>query len=312
MNATPTPSVADAPPGNWVDRYAPDWMKPFARLARWDRPIGFWLLFWPCAWSAALVASATGRPAPNLVHIALFFLGSVVMRGAGCIWNDIVDREIDAKVARTASRPIPSGQVSVRAAAGFLALHLAVALVILRQFNLVAIGVGLLAVAPVISYPFMKRITWWPQAMLGICFSWGALMGWVASEALLGTPALLLFAGGILWVIGYDTIYALQDIEDDALAGVKSTARLFGARVKPWLWGFYGGAVLLFGAALATAGCSFAAWLGLFAFAAQLAWQVRTLDPANAANALARFKSNSTASLILFAGLTADAVLRAL
>ncbi len=312
MPVLPSSSVADAPPGNWVDRYAPEWMKPFARLARWDRPIGFWLLFWPCAWSAALVASATGKPAPNLVHIALFFIGAVVMRGAGCIWNDIVDRKIDAKVARTASRPIPSGQISVQVAAGFLILHLVIALVILRQFNLVAIFVGLLAIAPVISYPFMKRITWWPQAMLGICFSWGALMGWAASEAIVDTPALLLFAGGILWVIGYDTIYALQDIEDDALAGVKSTARLFGARVKPWLWGLYGGALVLIGLALIAAHAQFVAWLGFMAFAAHLIWQIRTLDPADFQNALVRFRSNKTAGLILFAGITAETVLRSL
>ena len=295
-----------------MDRYAPDWMKPFARLARWDRPIGFWLLFWPCAWSAALVASATGKPAPNLVHIGLFFIGSVVMRGAGCIWNDIVDRKIDAKVARTASRPIPSGQISVQIATAFLVLHLVAALVILLQFNLVAILVGLCAIAPVISYPFMKRITWWPQAMLGICFSWGALMGWAASEAIIDTPALLLFAGGILWVIGYDTIYALQDIEDDALAGVKSTARLFGAQVKPWLSGLYGGALVLIGLALVAAGTQLVAWLGFLAFAVHLIWPIRTLDPADNANALTRFRSNKTAGLILFAGITAETVLRAL
>src|SRR5690606_23717492 len=163
----PPSTVADAAPGNWVDRRAPDWLKPFARLARWDRPIGVWLLFWPCAWSAALVATSVGKPAPNVLHIVLFLLGAFLMRGAGCTWNDIVDRDIDAKVARTALRPIPSGQVSVKAALGFLVLQLVVALVILQQFNLVAIVLGFVAILPVISYPFMKRITWWPQAVLG-------------------------------------------------------------------------------------------------------------------------------------------------
>ncbi len=305
-------SVADAPSGNWVDRYAPAWLKPFARLARWDRPIGVWLLFWPCAWSAALVATATGKPAPNVLHLILFLIGAFVMRGAGCTWNDIVDRDIDAKVERTARRPIPSGQVGVKQALGFLALQLVVALVVLQQFNLIAIALGFVAILPVATYPFMKRVTWWPQAVLGICFGWGALMGWAASEASLSGASNLLFLGAILWVIGYDTIYALQDIEDDALAGVKSTARLFGARVKPWLWGFYGGAVFMIGAALVSANAGFAAWLGLIAFAAHLFWQVHVLDPSDPAHALALFRSNKTAGLILFAGFAADAALRAI
>jgi 4-hydroxybenzoate polyprenyltransferase len=305
-------STSDAPPGNWVDRYAPDWLKPFARLARWDRPIGVWLLFWPCAWSAALVATATGRPAPDLFHLFLFLIGAFVMRGAGCTWNDIVDRDIDAKVARTASRPLPSGQIDVKAAFGFLALQLVIGLIVLRQFNLIAMALGFLAIFPVITYPFMKRITWWPQAVLGICFGWGALMGWAAAEATLSGASNLLFLGALFWIIGYDTIYALQDIEDDALAGVKSTARLFEGNVKPWLWGFYGATVLLIGASLVAANAGFAAYLGLAAFAAHLAWQVRTLDPADPKRALMLFRSNRTAGLILFAGFVADAALRAL
>jgi 4-hydroxybenzoate polyprenyltransferase len=309
----PSPSsISDAAPGNWVDRHAPDWLKPFARLARWDRPIGVWLLFWPCAWSAALVATATGKPAPNLVHLGLFLLGAFVMRGAGCTWNDIVDRDIDAKVPRTATRPLPSGQIGVKAALAFLFLQLVIALMVLRQFNLIAMALGFLAVFPVITYPFMKRITWWPQAVLGVCFGWGALMGWAAAEASLAGASNLLFLAAILWVIGYDTIYALQDIEDDALAGVKSTARLFGAKVKPWLWGFYGGAVVLIAAALIAANVGFAAWLGLAAFAAHLFWQVRVLDPADPQHALMLFRSNRTAGLVLFAGFAADAALRAL
>src|SRR5690606_11864949 len=204
------------------------------------------------------------------------------------------------------------GQVSVKAALGFLVLQLVVALVILQQFNLVAIVLGFVAILPVISYPFMKRITWWPQAVLGICFSWGALMGWAASEATLSGASNLLFLGSILWVIGYDTIYALQDIEDDALAGVKSTARLFGAKVKAWLYALYAGAIFLLAAAVVAAGAGFAAWLGLIAFAVHLVWQVQELDPSDARHALATFRSNKTAGLVLFAGFAADAALRAL
>ena len=304
--------VADAAPGNLVDRYAPDWLRPFARLARWDRPIGVWLLFWPCAWSAALVATATGQPAPNLWHLILFLIGAFVMRGAGCTWNDIVDRNIDAKVPRTAGRPIPAGDVTVKVALGFLALQLVVALIVLQQFNLIAIVFGFLAIIPVATYPFMKRIIWWPQAVLGICFAWGALMGWAASEASLSGASNLLFLGTIMWVIGYDTIYALQDIEDDALAGVKSTARLFGAHVRTWLWGFYGLSVALIAASLVAANAGFAGWLGIVAFAAHLFWQVKILEPSDPRHALALFRSNKTAGLLLFAGLAADAALRAL
>jgi 4-hydroxybenzoate polyprenyltransferase len=306
------PSTIDAPPGNWVDRYAPDWLKPFARLARWDRPIGFWLLFWPCAWGAGLVATATGRPVPDPFHLALFLIGAIVMRGAGCTWNDIVDRDIDAKVERTSLRPLPSGQMNVKGAAGFLVLQLVIALVVLRQFNLIAIALGFLAMFPVISYPFMKRITWWPQAVLGICFGWGALMGWAAAEASLSGASNLLFLGAVFWIVGYDTIYDLQDIEDDALAGVHSTARLFEGRAKPFLWGIYGIAVLLIGASVVAANAGFAAYLGVFAFAAQLAWQVRVLDPNDPKHALTIFRSNHLAGLILFAGFAADAALRAL
>jgi 4-hydroxybenzoate polyprenyltransferase len=308
----PETPIYDAPPGNWVDRHAPDWLKPFARLARWDRPIGVWLLFWPCAWSAALVATATGKPVPDLLHLVLFLIGAFVMRGAGCTWNDIVDRDIDKKVARTASRPLPSGQITTKAAAGFLVLQLVVALVVLRQFNLIAMALGFLAIVPVITYPFMKRITWWPQAVLGICFGWGALMGWAAAEATLTGASNLLFLGAVFWVIGYDTIYALQDIEDDALAGVHSTARLFGPNVKPWLWGFYGVTIVLIAAAVIAANAGFAAYIGLIGFAAHLVWQVRVLDPADPKHALMLFRSNRTAGLILFAGFVADAALRAL
>ncbi len=305
-------TVADASTGNWVDRYAPDWLKPFARLARWDRPIGAWLLFWPCAWGAGLAAVAAGQSVPNPWHVVLFFVGAFAMRGAGCTWNDIVDRDIDAKVARTASRPLPSGQTTTKKAAAFLALQLVVGLLVLVQFNLFTIVLGVASVLPVITYPFMKRITWWPQINLGICFAWGALMGWAAVFAGLGPAPLLLYLAAIAWVIGYDTIYALQDIEDDALVGVRSTARLFGAQVKSWLWAFYALAVVLIVAALFVAGVGVVSYVGLGAFAIHLGRQIVVLRPSDPKQCLALFKSNSPAGFLFFAGLAADAAIRAL
>ncbi len=230
--------VADSS-GNWVDSLAPAWTRPYLRLARADRPIGSWLLLLPCWWSAALAAVAAGDPRPNLAHLALFALGAVAMRGAGCTWNDLIDRDLDARVERTRSRPIPSGQVSVAAAAAFLVLQALVGFAVLLSFNRFAIAVGIASLAIVAAYPFMKRITWWPQIALGLAFSWGALMGWAAAFGRLDPPALLLYAGAIAWVVGYDTIYAHQDREDDALIGIKSTARLFGERTRPALAAFY-------------------------------------------------------------------------
>jgi len=312
MNMTSAPhdsQVADAAPDNPVDRYAPNWLKPFARLARWDRPIGGWLLFWPCAWSAALAPVAAGAPHLHPGHVILFFIGSFAMRGAGCTWNDIVDRDIDAKVARTASRPLPSGQTTTKRAAAFLALQLLAGLLVLLQFNSFAIATGFAAMLPVITYPFMKRITWWPQANLGLCFAWGALMGWAAWFGSLDWPALLLYAGGICWVIGYDTIYALQDVEDDALVGVHSTARLFGDKVGPCVGAFYAGAAVLIGWAVWLVGGGAFAWIGLALYALHLGWQIARLDPADSKLCLRLFKSNSVAALLLFAGLAADAAL---
>src|SRR3954468_17297236 len=230
--------VSDAP-GNWVDTTAPAWARPYLRLARFDRPIGAWLLLMPCWWSAGLAATAAKAAIPSPAHLLLFFVGAFVMRGCGCTWNDIVDRRIDAQVARTRSRPIPSGQVSLSGAVVFLVLQALVGLAVLLQFNAFAIGTGIASLAIVAVYPFFKRIAYWPQVVLGLAFSWGALMGWAAAFGRLDPPALLLYAGSIAWVIGYDTIYAHQDREDDALIGVKSTARLFGARTKPMLTVFY-------------------------------------------------------------------------
>ena len=301
--------VADST-GNWVDGVAPAWARPYLRLARLDRPIGSWLLLMPCWWSVGL-AAVHARSQVNLWHVLLFFVGAFAMRGAGCTWNDIVDRDLDARVERTRSRPIPSGQVTVAAAAAFLALQALVGLAVLLQFNRFTIYVGFASLAVVAVYPFMKRITYWPQIVLGLAFSWGALMGWPATFARLDPPALLLYAGAICWVIGYDTIYAHQDREDDALIGIKSTALLFRERTKPMLALFYALAVALIALAGWSAGGGLVFALGLLAFAAHLAWQIARLDVDDPVNCLVVFKSNRDAGLILFAGLALDAGLRA-
>ena len=298
--------VADST-GNWVDTLAPPFARPYLRLARADRPIGAWLLLMPCWWSAGLAAVAAGHPYPNPWHVLLFFVGAFVMRGAGCTWNDIIDRNLDAQVARTRSRPIPSGQVSVRAAAVFLALQALVGLVVLVQFNGFTILVGVASLAIVAVYPLAKRVTWWPQIVLGLAFSWGALMGWAAVFARIDAPALLLYAGSIAWVIGYDTIYAHQDREDDALIGVKSTARLFGTRTRLALICFYALAVLLIGLSGAAAGTGVVFMLGCILFGAHLGWQIERLDIDDPDLCLRLFKSNRDAGLILFAALIGDA-----
>ena len=302
--------VADAT-GNWVDGLAPAWSRPYLRLARFDRPIGAWLLL-PCWWSAALAAVAARQTGPDPRHLVLFFVGAFVMRGAGCTWNDFVDRDLDGSVERTRSRPIPSGQVSPAVALAFMVALALIGLLVLVQFNAFTIATGIASLLIVAVYPFMKRITYWPQIVLGLAFSWGALIGWPAVFARLDMPALLLYAGSIAWVIGYDTIYAHQDREDDALIGIKSTARLFGARTKPMLILFYALAVALIGAAGLAAGGGLLFGLGLAAFAAHLAWQIRTLAIDDPDRCLVLFKSNRDAGLILFAGLVLDALARRL
>jgi 4-hydroxybenzoate polyprenyltransferase len=305
-----TARVADAT-GNWVDTLAPRWSRPYLRLSRFDRPIGSWLLLMPCWWSAALAAGVAHTTRQLPLIIALFFVGAFVMRGAGCTWNDITDRDLDALVERTRSRPIPAGQVSVPQAAVFLVVQALIGLAVLVQFNRFAVATGIASLLIVAVYPFMKRITWWPQIVLGLAFSWGALMGFAVTFGRIDAAAVLLYAGSISWVIGYDTIYAHQDAEDDALIGVKSTALLFAARTPQALLVFYALAVVLIGAALLLAGSSFPAWVGLGAFAAHLIWQIRRLDISDPALCLRVFKSNRDAGLLLFAGLLADAVMRA-
>jgi 4-hydroxybenzoate polyprenyltransferase len=289
---------------HWALRLAPGPIRPYLRLARIDRPIGTWLLLFPCWWSLSLAASAGTRP-PDLRLIGLFALGALVMRGAGCTYNDIVDREIDGRVARTAGRPIPSGQVSLAQAIAFLAALLALGLVVLLQFNGLAVLLGLASTALILAYPFMKRVTFWPQAWLGLTFNWGALLGWAAATDGLGTPALWLYGAGIAWTLGYDTIYAHQDKEDDALVGVKSTALRLGANTKPWLVVFFGLAVAGFGASGWAAGLSWPFYLGLAGVAVQFAWQVASLDIDDPAGCLLRFKSNRHTGWILLAGILA-------
>ena len=296
-----TMTVADAARGNWVDRFAPDWLKPYARLARWDRPIGFWLLFWPCGYSLAMAAS-NGRGF-NWIALIEMLIGAIAMRGAGCTLNDIVDADLDAKVTRTRSRPIPSGQVSKRQALMFLALQVVVGAAIVLTFNLLTIGLAVLSLVLVAIYPFMKRITWWPQFFLGLAFSWGALVGWTSQVGSLSAAPLILYLGCILWVIGYDTIYALQDVDDDSLAGIKSTARLFGENVKTAVALFYGGAVVCWLVAAALVGDVSVFVLTLIVPAGLLGWQVVTLEPKRSANALRMFKSNMWVGLTLTAAL---------
>lgn len=284
--------VADAQRGNWVDRYAPDWLKPYARLARWDRPIGFWLLFWPCGFSLALAAVRQPADGFDWWALVLCFVGAIAMRGAGCTFNDLVDTDIDMKVARTRSRPIPSGQVTKRNAVLFLVTQGLVGFLILIQFNQLTIILGAASLLLVAIYPFMKRITWWPQLFLGLAFSWGALIGWSAEIGTIGPAAIALYVGCILWVIGYDTIYALQDIEDDALIGVRSTARLFGRRVRMMVGLFYAAAVAFWCTAAYLVSAGSLVYAAMAVPVALLAWQVATLDAREPGNALVRFKAN--------------------
>jgi 4-hydroxybenzoate polyprenyltransferase len=301
-------TVADAERGNWVDRYAPDWLKPYARLARWDRPIPLLLLFWPCGFGLALATLADPSRGFDWRALVLFLVGAAIMRGAGCTFNDIVDTDIDMKVARTRSRPIPSGQVTKRQAAVFLVLQGLAGLVILLQFNGTTIALGVASLLLIAIYPFMKRVTWWPQFFLGLAFNWGALLGWTAITGSLAPPPLVLYAGSILWTIGYDTIYALQDIEDDALIGVKSTARLFGRRARMIIGLFYAGAVILWAAAAYLAGAGAILTAGMVAVAAIFAWQVATLDGKAPGNPLLRFRANHWVGLVFTLALLIEAL----
>lgn len=305
---SPSPTaLPDAARRNWLDRFAPDWLKPYGRLARWDRPIGWWLLLLPCWWASALATIALGERVPDLWHLLLFMIGAIAMRGAGCTYNDIVDEDIDAKVERTAGRPIPSGAVTRRQAMVFLALQALAGLAILVQFNAYTIWLGIASLAVVAVYPFMKRVTSWPQFVLGLAFSWGALVGWTAETGSLAPASLLLYAASIVWTIGYDTIYAHQDKEDDAIIGVRSTALLFGERTKPMLVLFFGAMLVLLTGAIVQAGGGVVAFAGLLIAGLHMAWQVVTLDIDDPDNCLERFRSNRTTGLIVFVALLLEA-----
>ena len=324
--------LPDAAPSNWVDRHAPDAVQPWLKLGRFDRPTGIWLLMLP-GWQGAALAAAMDGKLPDLLLLAKIFVGAALMRAAGCAFNDIVDRDFDAKVARTAMRPVASGQISVAQAWGFIVVCSLISLGLLLSMTPLAVGLGVLSLALVAGYPFMKRITWWPQAWLGLTFNWGALLGfaaatgsvsaygWLAAQAggaalvpadqleigRLTLAAALLYASGIFWTLGYDTIYAIQDLEDDALAGIKSSTRRLGANVQKGVLVFY---VLSFALALA------AAWAGglgpLFLplaalFGMHLSRQAARIDVNDGPLALALFKSNHLAGLLLFLALAAGA-----
>ncbi|MFM2045118.1 MAG: 4-hydroxybenzoate polyprenyl transferase [Pseudomonadota bacterium] len=276
--------------GTWVDRWLPVPWRPYARLARMDRPIGTWLLLFPGWWAIALAAPAGAWP--DLRLMALFAVGAFVMRGAGCTVNDILDHKLDAKVERTALRPIPSGQVGVRQALVFLAAQLLVGFLVLIQLNPLSIALGVASLVLVFTYPLMKRVTWWPQAFLGLTFNWGALMGWTAATGGIEAPSLLLYAGCILWTLGYDTIYAHQDKEDDARIGIKSTALLFGAASRRWVGAFYAGAMVLWLAAVLPGRNEWAMLVPLAIVGALLLMQVRGWDPDDQADSLATFKAS--------------------
>ena len=295
---TATPDRTDILRGGWTERWLPAAMRPYARLARLDRPIGTWLLLFPGWWAIALAAPAGASP--DWWLIALFAVGAVAMRGAGCTINDIVDRDIDGKVARTRTRPIPSGEVSVRQALVFLALQLLVGLVILLQLPPAAIMLGVGVLALIAIYPFMKRVTWWPQLFLGLTFNWGALLGWAAATGAVPTAAVLLYLGGIAWTLGYDTIYAHQDKEDDARIGVKSSALALGAATRPWLFVFYAAALALWFAAGILGGAGWPFVVGLAIAGALLARQAATVDIDDAADCLRHFHANRWVGWTLF------------
>ena len=298
--------IPDSVRGSWVDRAAPPGLRPYLRLSRADRPIGTWLLLLPCWWG--LILSAAAGPQGLRLADAWVFVGcaagAALMRGAGCTWNDISDRRLDAKVERTRARPIPAGHVPVPLALLWMGGQALAALCILLTFNQAAILLGIISLLPVAVYPFAKRFTWWPQVFLGIAFNWGALLAWAAQSGSLALPAFLLYAAGMLWTLFYDTIYAYQDIEDDALIGIKSTARKFGNRPLPWLAGFAAGSTALMMAAILAAMPSgstvalAAALAGAALFGAHLAWQMARLDIADRQNCLLLFRANRNAGLV--------------
>ncbi|HCP00967.1 MAG: 4-hydroxybenzoate octaprenyltransferase [Alphaproteobacteria bacterium] len=307
MQDAPHHNASDIPRDKWIDRYAPTRTRPYARLIRLDRPIGTWLLLLPGWWALAIAAPSGAWP--NFLWLALFAIGATLMRGAGCVINDFFDRDFDAHVARTADRPLASGEVSARAAIALLSALLLVSFAILMIFNPTAIAIGALSLLLIVPYPLMKRITWWPQAWLGLTFNWGVLLGWAVVCGELEATAFILYAAGFFWTLGYDTIYAHQDKGDDALVGIKSTARLLGAKSRLWLVGFYCITLTLLAATgwIATLGWPF--WVGLTLAAAHLVWQAITINFDDPRDCLAKFKSNRDFGLAIFAAAIAGRLL---
>ena len=297
--------ASDMPTASWIDRALPAGLRPYGRLARLDRPIGFWLLLFPCWWGVALAAPG----APDLRLMGLFAVGALVMRGAGCTANDLADRDFDGRVARTALRPLASGAISPTGAIVFLVLQLIVGLVVLVQFNLSTILVGTLSLPIVFAYPFAKRVTHWPQIVLGFAFSWGALVGWTAVRGDLAAPAFVLYAACILWTVGYDTIYAHQDKDDDARLGLKSSALRLGARTRPWLFVFYGATIVVLSVVGFLAGIGTLFYVGLAAAAIQLGWQAARVNTDDPRDCLAKFKSNQWLGWIVLAAIVAGRVI---
>lgn len=303
-------SYTDIPPQSWIDRWMPAAARPYLRLMRVDRPIGTWLLLFPCWWGMALAPINPALGPLDLAWMAMLFaIGAVVMRGAGCVVNDILDRDFDHAVERTRARPIPSGQVTVTGALAFLIGLLLLGLIILLQFNWTTIAIGAASLVLVATYPLMKRVTYWPQAFLGLTFNWGALVGWTAVTGTVGWPMLVLYAGGVAWTLAYDTIYAHQDKEDDVLIGVKSTALKFGQSSPVWVTGFFALALVLIAMAAALAGLHGAVHVGLAAAALHAAWQVRTWRMDDPANCSVRFKSNRDLAAIVLVSLAVGSAL---
>jgi 4-hydroxybenzoate polyprenyltransferase len=304
MNHATDRTASDIPTGTWIDRLAPAPARPYLRLVRIDRPIGTWLLLFPCWWSAALAADGP----PDLRLMVLFAVGALIMRGAGCVLNDIADRDFDYRVARTRTRPIASGEISVFRACLFLGALLLAGLAVLVQFNPFAIALGIASLPLVAFYPYAKRFTHWPQAVLGLTFNWGALLGWAAVRGGLDPAALALYAGGVFWTLGYDTIYAHQDKEDDALVGIKSTALRLGAATRPWLFAFYGAAIVLFALAGQLAQIAWPFFAALALAGLHLLWQAGRTDLDDPAACLAAFRSNRAVGWIVLIGIVAARV----
>ncbi|MEM9028432.1 MAG: 4-hydroxybenzoate octaprenyltransferase [Pseudomonadota bacterium] len=309
MTTTNPGPIADAASDNWVDAWAPAFAKPYLQLARLDRPIGTWLLLFPCWWGQAYAHLAQGETWINIWYFVLFAIGALVMRGAGCAWNDIVDRNYDGRVARTAARPIPSGQISVTQALVFAVALSLIGFLVLIQFNLVTIFVGIASLALVAAYPYAKRFTYWPQVVLGLTFNWGVLVGWTAITGEIAWTPLILYVGAVFWTIAYDTIYAHQDSEDDALLGLKSTALHFGDKTRMCIGAFFAAAAICWLIAGLAAGAQGPYFLMVLAAGAHFTWQTVTLDTQNTENCLARFRANRWVGWIVLIGLCMEILL---